>query len=189
MSGRPQLWVFAGPNGAGKSTLAGRFVQGRVPIVNPDVIALSLPRRDDGSLNQLDAGRMALEQRAAFTRAGESFAFETTLSGASELRAMRAARNAGYKLNLVYVGVYSVVRSKTRVAERVSKGGHNVAEDALLRRFERSMKALDEAAVLADRVIVFDNSGDRHRLVLVDEGGVRWHTEPPQWLSGTRYGG
>ncbi len=118
MSGQPQLWVFAGPNGAGKSTLAARFVKERLPIVNPDAIALELRRRDDGSLNQLDAGRLALE-----------------------------------------------------------------------RRYERSMRNLEEAAGLADQVIVFDNSGDRHRLVLVDEGGVvRWHAELPGWLDGLRYG-
>ncbi len=101
---------------------------------------------------------------------------------------MRAAGDAEYKLNLVYVGVDSIIRSKTRVAERVGKGGHDVPADALERRYERSLLNLEEAAGLADRVIVFDNSGDRHRLVLVDEGGVvRRHAELPRWLGGTRY--
>jgi predicted ABC-type ATPase len=38
----PQLWVVAGPNGAGKSTLANKYLAGRLPIVNPDVIAQAL---------------------------------------------------------------------------------------------------------------------------------------------------
>ena len=42
----PQLWVVAGPNGTGKSTLANKYLAGRLPIVNPDVIAQALAPTD-----------------------------------------------------------------------------------------------------------------------------------------------
>ena len=73
--------MFAGPNGAGKSTLADRFVRERIPIVNPDNIARDLPRTADGGLAELAAGKLALKERAERMRLGETFAFETTLSG------------------------------------------------------------------------------------------------------------
>ena len=54
----PQLWVVAGPNGAGKSTLTRRYLEGRLPIVNPDVIAQELAPADPTRARvRLQAGR------------------------------------------------------------------------------------------------------------------------------------
>ena len=101
MSERPLVWVFCGPNGAGKSTLAERFLKDRLPNVNPDLIAQSLPRRADGSLAELEAGRIALRRRRECISAGLSFVFETTLSGNTELASLRAARDEGFKINVI----------------------------------------------------------------------------------------
>ena len=38
----PQLWVVAGPNGVGKSTLTRRYLAGRLPIVDPNVLVQDL---------------------------------------------------------------------------------------------------------------------------------------------------
>lgn len=183
MSDRPQLWVFAGPNGAGKSTLAARFLKDRLPIVNPDVIAAQdIPRKPDGKLDEQQAGKIAVRQRLAHLSSRESFAFETTLTGRSEIRVMQAARDAGYKVNLVYVGVSSAERSADRVAGRVQEGGHDVPPDAISRRYPKSMEQLAEAARLSERVIVFDNSHASHRLLLVHENGQnRLHSPLPAW--------
>lgn len=105
MTSKPQLWVFAGPNGAGKSTLAAKYIAGRIPIVNPDVIALDIaPGNVDPSV-MLRAGRLAIEERRSFLAAGATFAMETTLTGQGELRFMQAAREQNYKVNLVFVGL------------------------------------------------------------------------------------
>ncbi|WP_010188955.1 AAA family ATPase [Sphingomonas sp. PAMC 26605] len=182
MTPRPQLWVFAGPNGAGKSTLADRFVRGRIPIVNPDNIARELPRTADGGLAELAAGKLALKERDARLRARETFAFETTLSGGTELKAMRDATAAGYKVNLVYVGVSDPAISMARVSERVRRGGHDVDDRAVARRYAASLRQLPEAMALADRTFVFDNGGRRHRLLLVrDDERVRLASALPQW--------
>jgi predicted ABC-type ATPase len=65
LTGRPQLWVFAGPNGAGKSTLVARFhVADRIPVVNPDTIALRLEPTHNGEATiMLRAGRQATSER------------------------------------------------------------------------------------------------------------------------------
>lgn len=151
MTERPQLWVFAGPNGAGKSTLADRFVRERIPIVNPDNIAHDLPRTAHGGLAELAAGKLALKERGERLRTGQTFAFETTLSGGTELKVMRDAKAEGYKVNLVYVGVSDPAISMARVSERVRRGGHDVDDRAVAQRYAASLAQLPEAMALADR--------------------------------------
>jgi predicted ABC-type ATPase len=166
---KPELWVFGGPNGAGKSTLVDRYLGDRLPVVNPDNIARDLPRKPDGSLAQGDAGRIATQQRAEYLDGRASFAIESTLSGKGELRLMREAKDAGYSVNLVYVGIPSAQLSTARVQERVRQGGHDVPIADSDRRYPRSMANLEEAMRIADRSMVIDNSGDRHRIVLLRE--------------------
>lgn len=179
---RPQLWVFAGPNGAGKSTLTDRFVRDRIPIVNPDNIARDLPRRSDGSLAELEAGKLALQERAARTAAGRSFGFETTLSGQSELRAMRVAKEAGFKVNLVFVGIPDPSYSAARVGSRVQSGGHDVSAADTDRRYPKSMANLPVAMSIADRSLIVDNTDRQHRLVMVRENDhSRIAGSMPRW--------
>lgn len=166
---KPELWIFGGPNGAGKSTLVDHYLGDRLPVVNPDNIARALPRKSDGSLAQGDAGRIATQQRAEFLRSRSSFAIESTLSGKGELRLMREAKEAGYSVNLVYVGITSSQLSTARVQERVRQGGHDVPIADSDRRYPRSMANLGEAMRIADRSMVIDNSADRHRIVLLRE--------------------
>lgn len=95
----PQLWIVAGPNGAGKTTLADEYLAGIVPVVSPDSIAASQ------GLNPIQAGRAAiLEQERLFAQRS-SFAVDTTLSGKREIELMNRARNAGYKTNLIFMGI------------------------------------------------------------------------------------
>lgn len=168
---RPQLWVFAGPNGAGKSTLVATHLRGRLPIVNPDVIAAEL---GGGSLNLavLDAGKIALRQRAALLADGVPFAIETTLSGNSEIRVMRDAAAAGYKVNLVFVGVQSALVSQGRVTHRVRMGLHFVPPEDIVRRYPRSMENLSVAMRIAEQTLVVDNTGEGFRLLMIRRGGV-----------------
>ena len=182
---RPQLWVFAGPNGAGKSTLAARFVRGRVPIVNPDVIARGLPARPDGTPDVLAAGRLAIVERERLLRARVSFAIETTLSGRGEVDFAGRAKAEGFELRMFFVGLVRVELSVERVALRVSDGGHDVPRPDLVRRFERSLANLPRIAGLADRLYVFENSGLRRRLVLArTDGRTRvLSRRVPGWLA------
>src|SRR5262249_33294179 len=124
---RLDVWVFAGPNGAGKSTLVRRALIGRIPVVNPDDLAaeIDLANRDTPVV-QVAAGRKALAAREAHLEARRSFAIETTLTGRSELELMRRARDKGFRVNLVFIGLDDVALSATRVAQRVREGGHDV---------------------------------------------------------------
>ena len=171
--------MVAGPNGAGKSTLADRYLAGRIPVINPDNIALEQP-----GIGPARAGRLAIERQREHLLRRESFAWETTLSGRRELALMREARDAGYKVNLVYIGVRDPGLSMLRITERVAAGGHTVPASDVARRFERSLGNLPDAMALADRSLILDNSEKRCRLALVRERDhSRYRSKSmPQWL-------
>jgi predicted ABC-type ATPase len=181
---RPHLWVFAGPNGAGKSTLAAKYLRNRLPIVNPDVIAARISEDDPQSPAILEAGKIALRQRSELLAAKQPFAIETTLSGNSEIRLMRDAANAGYKVNLAFVGIESALISQGRVTHRVSLGLHFVPSDDIIRRYPRSMENLPIAMRLAARSILLDNTGEGFRLLLIREQGRKPTVAKklPAWL-------
>lgn len=168
-SNRPQLWVIAGPNGAGKTTLASRWVANRIPIINPDEIATRLPRVN-GKLDERAAGIEALKERAKLLASKRTFAVETTLTGHNPLKLMREAAAAGYKVNLVFVGVDDAALCMSRVSDRVSAGGHNVPPEAIVRRFDDALKKLPLAFEIADRSFILDNAGPRRRIILIQEG-------------------
>lgn len=174
-----QIWIVAGPNGAGKSTLADRFNRGRVATINPDIIYAK-----DPSVGLIGAGRKVLALQEEYLAEGRSFHLETTFSGNRELRLIQDAKARGFKVNLVYVGLGRPETSVTRVAARVLAGGHHVPTQDILRRWERSLANLTKGAVAADRTFILDNSGRRHRLILVKEKGrVKMVAKAlPAWL-------
>lgn len=141
---------------------------GRIPIINPDDIAQKLPRINE-RLDERRAGEAALKERAQRLAARESFAIETTLSGHGPMSLMRQARAAGYKVNLVFVGLDEPELSIIRIADRVALGGHDVPPDAVVRRYDDAMSRLANALAISDRCYVLDNSGERRRLLFVRE--------------------
>ena len=53
---------------------------------------------------------------------------------------MQAAKEAGYEVTLIFIGVETVETSKDRVRTRVEDGGHDIPEDVQERRFEKSFQ-------------------------------------------------
>ena len=84
------------------------------------------------------------------------------LSGKNYLQMMQYARgiDPGFEIVLIYIGTESAEITLARIATRVLAGGHNVPEMDVRRRYLRSLQNLPAAAVIADRVLLFDNSDD-----------------------------
>jgi predicted ABC-type ATPase len=102
-----------------------------------------------------------LEEMETLARRGADFGFETTLSGRGHLSLIRGLKDQGYAVHLFYVWIPTVRLSLSRIGERVSRGGHNIPEDVVRRRFERSItNFLVHYRPLADRWMLFDNSGE-----------------------------
>ena len=174
----PTLTVVGGPNGSGKSTFVaglGRRGFDVGTFVNPDVIARSLQDSDQGTKQptnlNLAAGRETLRLARELIAQRQSFTRETTLTSKEILRTMQAAKEAGYEVTLIFIGVETVETSKDRVRTRVEDGGHDIPEDVQERRFEKSFQNAPRAARIADRAYFFHNGDRGHELVAEVENG------------------
>ena len=170
----PQCYVIAGPNGAGKTTFAREFLpryEKCVDFVNGDLIAQGLSPFAPG-IAAAEASRIALERIHAFALAKKDFAFETTLAARSYAAFLRTLKASGYTVRLFYLWIPSVELALGRIADRVRRGGHDVPEADVRRRFTRSLSNLFRLYnSLADTLYMFDNSGGEPQLVFKLEEG------------------
>ncbi|SCW86052.1 Predicted ABC-type ATPase [Paenibacillus tianmuensis] len=138
----PEMTVFAGCNGAGKSTLIEHYGEEFKTIINPDLFARVLnpenPRKAD-----LSAGKQALKEIRDCLDSGRSFAVETTLASEFYLKRMEEARSRGYRVYLYYVGLQDVQLHVDRVRTRIIEGGHFIATNDILRRYDASLSNIN----------------------------------------------
>jgi|SRR5437588_5561625 len=158
----PNVYIIAGPNGAGKTTFARQFLPQYADcphFVNADLIALGLsPFAPE--MAAFRAGRFVLNEIEILAKQQADFGFETTLSGRGHLPLVRDLKSRGYRINLFFLWVPKVDLVLLRIKDRVSKGGHNVPECDVRRRFDRSpTNFLIYYRYLADTWTIFDNSG------------------------------
>lgn len=157
-----KIIIIAGPNGAGKTTFARSFLPAEADLprfINADAIAAGLAAFAPETA-ALRAARLMLEEIALCSGRGESFAFETTLSGLSYLRHIRKWRGQGYLVNLFFLGLPNVETAIERVASRVRQGGHSVPEGVIRRRFISGLENFHTHYKIAvDDWTLYDNSG------------------------------
>lgn len=157
---KPTMIVLAGPNGAGKSTLYATRVAPSFagPFINADMI-----QRDElcepSPAAAYHAARIAAERRQEHLAAGRDFVTETVFSHPSKLDLIDEARAHGYTVIVMHVGVASAALSLARVGARVDEGGHDVPPDKIAARYDRGAPLIRQAVLLANRGMVFDNSG------------------------------
>jgi predicted ABC-type ATPase len=182
---KPTLTIVAGPNGSGKSTYTRAIRESLgVPVIDPDWEA-RLVRPDAPQAAAVEGGKQAIKRARAYLVNNQSFAAETTLAGKTYLRMMAEAKQKGWLIDLIYVGVASVETSIDRVAQRVAQGGHNVPEEDIRRRYTRSLANLPIAIELADRATILDNStAAGHQPIAIVENGrvVEQVRELPEWI-------
>lgn len=157
----PNLYIVAGPNGVGKTTFAREFLPNYADcrnFVNADLIAAGLsPFAPEAA--GVRAGRLVLEEIERLAKQRADFGFESTLSGRSYLNLIRDLKRREYQVHIFFLFVYGVEVSISRIKDRVIKGGHNVPEADVRRRFDRSIRNFFlEYAALADSWSLFDNS-------------------------------
>lgn len=135
----PEAFVVAGPNGAGKTTLALEVARDLgLPYIGADAFAADLSPEDPASA-RVEAGRRFFAEIGRLTGDGASFVCESTLSGRGFAGTMRRLSNAGFHVSVLMVFVTSPDTCVARVAERVERGGHDVPEADVRRRFGRSL--------------------------------------------------
>jgi predicted ABC-type ATPase len=163
-----RIIVIAGPNGAGKTTFAREFLPNEAgcPVfINADLIAAGLSPFAPEQV-AIKAGRLMLEAMAEHATRGESFAFETTLSGTTYARSIPRWQASGYVVTLIFLALPSSDMAVARVAERVRQGGHAVPEDVIRRRFDAGLRNFEKVyRAQVDDWALYDNSGNEPQLI------------------------
>lgn len=169
MKGSKKIVIIAGPNGAGKTTFAREFLPREadcLDFINVDLIAAGLSPFDPDRA-ALRAGRIMLGEIKQRVLAGESFAFETTLSGRNYARAIPHWREAGYYVKLIFLSLPTADLAVSRVKARAAQGGHSVPEEVIRRRFDAGMLNFEHLyRGLVDTWALYDNSGSIPRLIV-----------------------
>ena len=161
---RPSIYVIAGVNGAGKSSVAGEtFRQSGADYYNPDEAARLLVTANP-NLTQTEANGAAWHEGVRLLKRavdeGLDFAFETTLGGNTIPRLLKKAASARVEINVWYVGLESPELHIARVKSRVARGGHDIPEEDIRRRYERSRLNLIDLLPVLRALRIFDNSAE-----------------------------
>jgi len=163
------IFVLAGVNGAGKSSIGGSAIRtAGGDWYNPDAIAGEMQERfPDRPISEINSavwheGRRRLE---AAIRDRSDYVFETTLGGQTITNTLFDAIAAGIEVNVWYCGLASPELHIERVAARVARGGHDIPESLIRKRWQGSMRNLCRLAPGLNRLAVYDNSK------LLDESG------------------
>ncbi|MEK8085256.1 zeta toxin family protein [Aquabacterium sp. A3] len=158
----PRLFVLAGTNGAGKSSIGGVMIRASgAHYFNPDEAAARI-RAAQPHLSSTQANSAAwhegkrLLQHAIAQRL--DYNFETTLGGQSFVRLLKQAADAGFEVRIWYVGLSSPEQHLARVKARVRKGGHDIPETDIRRRFDQSRLQLISLLPHLRELRVYDNS-------------------------------
>ena len=141
-----KIIIIAGPNGAGKTTFARDFLPAEAQtlrFINADLIAAGLAPFNPETAS-FKAGRLMLEEIDECVDAGHSFAFETTLSGLAYLKKIAVWKHLGYQVKLWFLSLPNEDIAVSRVALRVSQGGHHIPEPVIRRRFKAGLANFHE---------------------------------------------
>lgn len=104
--------------------------------------------------------RAWLEGKERLVRAianGEDYAFETTL-GATTIPALLQEATSSHDVNVWFCGLSDVDLHIQRVAERVAQGGHDIPEEKIRYRYDRSRQNLIALMPGLGTLHVYDNS-------------------------------
>ncbi len=156
------LYIISGCNGAGKTTASYTVlpeILGCKEFVNADEIARGLSPFNPESV-AIEAGKLMLQRIKDLLARDESFSIETTLATRSYVNLVRKAQDRGYSVSLLYFWLDSPELAMRRVAERVSKGGHDIPKQTIRRRYVAGIKNLFLLFMpVVNFWAIYDNSG------------------------------
>jgi predicted ABC-type ATPase len=166
----PEFFIISGPNGAGKTTAAKTILPETLGIkefVNADEIARGLSPFNPEQVS-FEAGRIMLNRIYQLMKDKKDFSIETTLSSKTYFPLIREMKKKGYTLTLIFLWLSNVHVAISRVAKRVSEGGHNIPKDVIERRYNRGLINLKKYFSLVDNWFVYDNSFGEYELIAME---------------------
>ena len=146
--------IIGGVNGVGKSSFTGVLKGSRSDlgiIVDVDKITAEL------GAGALAGGKAALKKINECIDKGVSFTQETTLSGRKTEATTKQCRDQGYHVRLFYIGLDTAAESLARIQNRVRRGGHDIPENDVERRFAGRWEAVAKILPYCDEAEFYDN--------------------------------
>ena len=158
----PCIYVLAGVNGAGKSSIGGATLRAfGADYYNPDEAARAFIAANPG-LSQTDANGAAWQQGKKLLERSIAerlhFAFESTLGANTIPNLLAGAATRGIEVRIWYVGLSGVELHLERVRARVRKGGHDIPEADIRRRYNHSRLNLIRLLPSLTALRLYDNS-------------------------------
>jgi predicted ABC-type ATPase len=155
---------LAGANGAGKSSVIGAFLREHGgEYYNPDEAARRIVDHHP-AMAQTEANSLAWRQGTELLRqaihAKQNFFVESTLGGETVAGLLEDALGYGFSVRVWFVGLATPALHVARVAARVKKGGHDIPEEIIRRRFDQARLNLLRLAPRLDELQLFDNSSE-----------------------------
>lgn len=179
----PEYVLIAGVNGAGKSTLYYLLDDlQEMPRINLDEIVRELGDWRN-PVDVVKAGKIAVKKINQLFTDRCSFNQETTLCGKSIFRNIRKAKELGYRVIIHYVGVDSADMAKMRVKERVKRGGHDIPDKDIERRYIESVENLKRIMSECDIIFFYDNTVSFNCFAVYKTGaGMTVYPDAPVWF-------
>jgi len=181
------FYIFAGVNGSGKSTLyktnfLNKDIKNSIRI-NTDEIVYSFGDWKS-SIDQIKAGKIAIQLRNKCFLEEKSFNEETTLTGKTILKMIDKAKDLDYKIHLYYVGIDNPEIAKERVKNRIARGGHGISSDLIEKRYYESLENLGKILNKSDFIEIFDNSKKFIRIFYYEDNQVfENNIEKTNWIN------
>lgn len=162
----PRLIIVAGANGSGKTTFAVPYSeQIGIQFLNADQFAKAYADRGEDSA-MIKGGREFFRKLNAALNARRDVVIETTLSGTYTSKVARKAKSQGYTVEIIYMFLNSSDQCVERVAIRRRKGGHDVPEEDIRRRFGRSLSNFRfDLSSVSDVWSLYYNGGQSYQIV------------------------
>ena len=146
--------IIGGVNGTGKSSLTG-VLKTQTTDLGIIIDVDKITAQNGGSAIQ--GGRIALERIKDCLKKEISFTQETTLSGRKTEITAAQAKERGYYVRLYYVGLDTLEESLARIENRVRRGGHDIRDEDVQRRFAGRWEAVSKVLPYCDEARFFDN--------------------------------
>lgn len=190
------LYIIAGHNGAGKSTHSRNLLPDsarQLPIFDGDIVygeALreAFTRLKVAKFAQREATEVVVdvfEKKVREALASQSdFAYEGHFSHAGAWKPLQEFKNAGYGVEMVFLGLQSVHLSQGRVEKRAQQGGHYVNAQAVQENYFGNLDYLNLNLSFFNRLSIYDTSQHLPRQLAIVEKGLITHRadQVPAWL-------
>ena len=130
----------------------------------------------------MKAGKISVARLNDYLLQGVAFNQETTLCGHSIIKTIQRAKEAGYMIEMHYVGVDSSQIAKQRIAQRVKMGGHGIPDRDVDRRYGESLRNLKKVLGFCDLAALYDNTAQFRRFAIYKNGeAIKVSRNVPMW--------